>query len=100
MVKHIVMWTFKDFVDGRGKQENIRLAAEMLAGLKDKINTVHFLEVGQNINTSDGAFDLALYSEFEDQAGLDIYQKHTEHLKAVEFLRKVRDQRIVVDYKV
>jgi len=100
MVKHIVMWTFKDYADGRGKDENLKLAAQMLAGLKDKIGTVRFLEVGQNINPSDAAYDLALYSEFDDQAGLDIYQKHPEHLKVVGFLGKVRHQRVVVDYKV
>ena len=94
------MWTFKDHADGRGKDENLKIAAQMLTELKNKIDTVRFLEVGQNINPSDAAYDLALYSEFDDQAGLDIYQKHPEHLKAVGFLGKVRQQRVVVDYKV
>lgn len=100
MIKHIVMWTFRDRAEGRSRQENIHLAAERLQGLRDKIDTVRHLEIGHNINVSEGAYDLALYSEFEDREGLEIYQKHPEHLKAVEFLRKVRDQRVVVDYEI
>jgi hypothetical protein len=78
----------------------MNLAVEMLTALRGKIETVRFLEIGQNINETDGAYDLALYSEFEDRKGLEIYQKHPEHLKVVEFLRKIRDQRVVVDYEV
>jgi hypothetical protein len=58
------------------------------------------MEIGRNFTKSDGAFDLALYSEFDDEAGLEVYQKHPEHLKAAEFLRKVRDQRVITDYKI
>jgi len=100
MIKHIVLWTFRDSAGGRAKSENIDLAVEMLTKLKEKIETVRYLEVGRNINRNEGSFDLALYSEFDDPEGLELYQKHPEHLKAVEFLRGVRDQRIVVDYKV
>jgi len=99
MIKHIVMWTFKDSAGGRIKSENINLAAGMLSELKEKIETVRFFEIGQNINRGEGSFDLVLYSEFDDVLGLETYQKHPEHLKVVEFLREVRDQRIVVDYK-
>ncbi len=99
MVKHIVMWTFRERAEGRSRDENIAMAVEILNGLRYKVPTVRFLEVGRNITRSDGAFDLALYSEFDDEAGLEVYQKHPEHLKAVEFLGKVRDQRAVVDYE-
>lgn len=99
MIKHIVMWTFKDSAGGRTKSENISLAAGMLSELKEKIETVRFFEIGQNINRGEGSFDLVLYSEFDDALGLETYQKHPEHLKVVEFLREVRDQKSVVDYK-
>lgn len=99
MIKHIVMWTFKERAEGRSKEENIALAAGMFGGLRDKVPTVRVLEIGFNIAQSDGAFDLGLYSEFDDEAGLDAYREHPEHLKAVEFLGKVRDQRALVDYQ-
>ena len=98
MIKHIVLWSFRPQAEGRSKQENIKLAREKLLGLKESIPEVRSLEIGININTGQDAFDLALYSEFENEKDLDTYQKHPEHLKAVDFLRKVRDRRVVADY--
>jgi hypothetical protein len=99
MVKHIVLWTFRPQAEGRSKQENIVLAQKRLLGLKDSIREVRALEVGININLGQDAFDLALYSEFSNERDLDTYQKHPEHLKAVDFLRKVREKRVVADYR-
>jgi hypothetical protein len=99
MIKHIVLWTFRESADGRDREENIALAAEMLKALKDKIPAVRHLEVGRNINRSEGSFDLALYSEFDSREGLEGYQKHPEHLRAAEFLSRVRDRRAVTDYQ-
>ncbi|MDP2808360.1 MAG: Dabb family protein [bacterium] len=99
MIKHIVLWSFRPQAEGRSKQENIELAREKLLGLKDSIKEIKSLEVGINSNAGQDAFDLALYSEFENEKDLDTYQKHPEHLKAVDFLRKVRDRRVVADYQ-
>lgn len=99
MIKHIVLWSFRSQAEGRNKQENIELAREKLLGLIKSITEVKSMEVGININTGQDAYDLALYSEFENEKDLDTYQKHPEHLKAVDFLRKVRDKRVVADYQ-
>lgn len=99
MIKHIVLWNFRPQAEGRNKEENVELAREKLLGLKNSIAEVKSIEVGININTGQDAYDLALYSEFENEKDLDTYQKHPEHLKAVDFLRKVRDKRVVVDYQ-
>lgn len=99
MIKHIVLWSFRPQAEGRSKQENVELAKEKLLGLKNSIPEVRFMEVGININTGQDAYDLSLYSEFDSEKDLDTYQKHPEHLKAVDFLRKVRDKRVVADYQ-
>jgi hypothetical protein len=100
MIKHIVLWTIKQSADGRGKQENLILAKERLEAMAGKIPGMTRLEIGSNFQTREGAWDLALYSEFETKEALDGYQTHPEHLKVIEFLRTVRDQRAVVDYEV
>ena len=46
------------------------------------------------------AYDIVLYTEFEDKAGLDAYQKHPEHIMARDFIRSVRLEKRVVDYEV
>jgi len=100
MVKHIVMWNLKEVAGGKKKEENLKEMKKRLEALKHKIEEIQFFEVGMNYNESGDAFDIVLYSEFESREGLDIYQKHPEHIKARDFIRSVRMERRVVDFEV
>ncbi len=99
MIKHIVMWKLKDFAEGASREQNAKKMKVGLEALKIKIPQVRHIEVGINILPSDAACDVALYSEFANEQDLDIYQKHPEHLKAADFVAKVRASRVVIDYK-
>ncbi|MBC2580427.1 Dabb family protein [Clostridium sp. DJ247] len=99
MIKHIVTWKLKDFAEGKGKVENANKIKIDLESLKDKIEQIKFIEVGININQSEQAYDVVLYSEFESVEDLNIYQNHPEHIKVAGFVGKVKDQRVVVDYE-
>lgn len=99
MIKHIVMWKLKDLVEGKNKIESAKKIKADLEGLKDKIEQIKAIEVGININPSEQAYDVVLYSEFESVEDLNIYQNHPEHIKVAEFVGKVKDQRVVVDYE-
>jgi len=98
MIKHIVMWKFKEVAENNDKITNIELAKEKLLSLKDTVEVIRFIEVGININNREAAYDLVLLSEFEND--LEVYQNHVEHKKVAEFIEKVRDKRVVVDYKI
>ncbi len=100
MIKHIVMWTLKDFAEGKSKAENAAIIKEKLENLKSMIKEIKFIEVGINFNSSKFAHDVALYSEFNTIEDLGVYQSHPEHLKAGEFVVKVIEQRAVADYEV
>jgi hypothetical protein len=100
MIKHIVLWTFHENADGRNKDDNISIAIEQINDLKNKIPSVINLETGTTITHGNDSFDLALYAEFENIAGLKIYQEHPEHQRVIGFLKKVRDKRVFVDYEV
>ncbi len=100
MIKHIVMWKFKDEAEGRTKAENCRYIKERLEALPPIISRIRKLEVGINFNTSAMAFDMALYSEFDSQEDLEIYQNHPEHKKVSEYVTKVREARAVADYTI
>ena len=100
MLKHIVMWKLKDFVEGTGKKENARRMKSELEGLRNKIKEIKSIEVGLNINDSADSYDAVLYSEFASQEDLNAYQNHPAHVKAAEFIGKVRLDRKVVDYEV
>lgn len=100
MVKHIVMWNLKESAEGRSKDENLQEMKARLEGLKDKIGEIKFLEVGINFNETGDAFDMVLYTEFENREALDIYQNHPEHIRVRDFVRGVRLERKVVDYEI
>ena len=103
MLKHIVMWKLKEeghHEEGKSKKEsNALLAKEYLESLANTIPEIRKIEVGININPSEAAFDLVLYSEFDDEKGLECYQNHPDHLRVGEFIRKITETRVVVDYK-
>jgi hypothetical protein len=40
MVKHIVMWKFRDIAEGKSKDENISIATDMLYSLVGKISEI------------------------------------------------------------
>jgi hypothetical protein len=100
MVKHIVMFKLKDFAEGASKKENALKIKSSLEGLKSKITEVKYLEVGISINDAADFYDMVLISEFSDAKDLANYQKHPEHVKAAEFINKVRLERKLVDYIV
>ncbi|MEG0296248.1 MAG: Dabb family protein [Clostridium sp.] len=99
MIKHIVMWTLKDFAEGNDKKENAKKIKESLEALKNEISVIKFIEVGINNNDSN-VYDVVLNSEFETMEDLDIYQKHPAHVKAGGFVKLVTESRACVDYNM
>jgi hypothetical protein len=100
LIKHIVMWKLKDFAEGQTKSENLSIIKTRLEALKDKIEQIRFLEVGINLNQSEQAYDAVLCSEFSSLEDLNIYKNHPEHVKISQFVSKVREARVVVDYEI
>lgn len=99
MIKHIVLWKLKNSARGKNKQDNASELKVVLEALKEKIEVINKIEVGINLNRSVAAYDVALYSEFDSLGDLEIYQKHPEHLKVVDFVNEIREERVVVDYE-
>ncbi len=99
MIKHIVMWRLKDYANGASKEENAKKLKSSLESIKDEINEIKHIEVGIDINRSDAAFDVVLYSEFDSVEDLQAYQNHPEHMKIVGFANEIRSERAVVDYE-
>ena len=99
MLKHIVMFRLRESAEGRSKEENAARLKVLLESLKGKIPEVGSLEVGMNQGRSESASDVVLYSEFEDMPALEVYRKHPEHAKVVDFIEKVCSERRVVDYE-
>ena len=101
MVKHIVMWKLKDYAENASKNDNALKLKNRLEELKDLIPEIQSIEVGINFDTSEAAYDVVLYSEFENKEDLRAYQAHPEHQRLIsEFLEHVRIDKKVVDYEI
>ena len=96
MIKHIVMWKFKDGVAKADKLEMKR----QLEALKGVVPSLVDIEVGLNLAAGDAAKDMVLYSEFQTLEDLNAYAGHSEHLKVVEFVKPLVCERAVVDYEL
>ncbi|HNY18118.1 MAG TPA: Dabb family protein [Treponemataceae bacterium] len=100
MLKHIVMWKFKDEAEGKSKAENCRYVKERLEALPAKISIIRKLEVGINEYPSPAAADMVLVTEFASKEDLDSYAVNPDHVKVSEYIGKVRLDRVVADYIV
>ncbi len=97
MLRHIVMIKFTE----RNTVETTALQLKaMLMDLTITINSLIKMEVGLNVNTKASAYDLVLTADFEDEAGLEAYRIHPEHIKVLDFLKTNMEKATVVDYCV
>ncbi len=94
MVKHIVMFKLKKKNPG-----NLATLASALTGMTDKIESLKFMEVGEDFKSSERSFDLVLTTHFENRDGLDAYSKHKVHQPVIQLARTLCSQTIVVDYE-
>jgi len=100
MLKHIVLFKLKENAEGASKEQNAKKIKADLEALTGRIPQIRRMEVGINCIPGEAAYDVAIYSEFANQQDLSTYAKHPEHVKVAEFVGKVRESRVVVDYVV
>ncbi len=97
MIRHIVMWNVSGATPD-DKRLNIEKLRRAFNSLRGRIPGLMHLEVGVDSSRVDYACDVALYSEFETQAALDVYATHPEHLRVKDELGAIRIARHQVDY--
>lgn len=100
MIKHIVVWRFKDEALGASKAENLERAKAEIESLRASVPQVRHLEVGVDIRADHDPSDLAIYSEFDTVEDLHAYQVHPEHVRVAQLIGEMRETRAVVDYEV
>ena len=94
MIKHIVMWKFKE-----NEEENMKKFLDGLNSLKNIIPEIKYMETGININPKN-EFDAILISEFETMEDLEKYKNHPEHLKVSALCKSIRLDRQAIDYEI
>lgn len=94
MIKHIVMWKFRE-----NERDNMLLFRERLLALKGKIPEIRAMEVGVNVNPSDRSYDAVLVSEFDSLDALKSYSENPLHVEVAEFCKTIRTGSVSVDYE-
>jgi hypothetical protein len=95
MVKHIVMFKLKE-----KSPDNLNTLISALNGMKGQIESLRFLEVGEDFKASDRSFDLVLTTHFENRQGLETYAGHQVHQPVIQLARSLCSQTVVVDYEL
>ena len=94
MLKHIVMWKFKENEHG-----NMLIFRDRLLSLKGKIPQIRSMEVGININPSERSYDAVLIAEFDSLDDLNAYSTNPLHVEVSEFCKTIRTASASVDYE-
>ena len=97
MVRHIVMWNFKEELNGEEVKELKSKIKEGLEALKDIVpGTVSVHVVTDALDSANR--DIMLDSLFTTEDDLNNYQKHPEHLQVAEIIKSATCNRTCMDY--
>ena len=101
MIRHVVMFKFKEEADGKTKMENVLATKAMLDALPAKIPQIlaSTVEIGAEGANPENA-DLILISDFESFETLNEYIVHPDHKAVGAFMRPLRESRAAVDFIV
>ena len=100
MIKHILLFTVKDGVEGRSKAESIAKAKEIIEGMNGKIPGLIKVEVGTDFSETPDSADMTLYSEFESREALQGYAVHPEHKAVLPYIKSIISSRHLIDYEI
>ena len=95
MLTHIVIWKYRADVEPDVRREHVR----MLSGLRSLIKEIESWSVGSDVLKLPRSFDTGLVAVFRDQAALDAYTVHPDHVKVVSFGKTISEQVASVDFE-
>lgn len=94
MIHHLVMLKFKPGVE----TGQIKALEACLDELPNKIVEIHVYEFGRNLLPSERSYDFALSALFANLEALNRYQRHPEHRKVLEMIRRICEDAVTVDF--
>ena len=98
MLKHIVMWRYKDGAEGKSPLEHAQWTKQNLEALVGVVPEILGLEYGIDQMSTPASYHGVLTVVVEDAEALKRYANHPEHLKIVDYASRVTESRVVVDY--
>lgn len=93
MMKHVVMWKFKE-----GTEKEMKTFLDGLRGLYGVIPQIRSQEVGVNVLA--GNYDAVLISTFDSLSDLETYKNDPRHVAVAALCKEIRTDRVAVDFEV
>lgn len=99
MVKHIVMWSFREEIT---QEERVEAAKKIKEGLEGLVGVVPGLTAAYVVTDpiASSSHNLALVSELETREDLVAYKDNPDHVRVATFVRSVTCNRAALDYEV
>jgi heme-degrading monooxygenase HmoA len=94
MIKHVVMWKFKE-----GTEAAAEKFMEGLRSLDGVIPEILEMEVAKSA-VPDSEYDAILVSKFESLEALNAYKVNPKHVAVADMCRAIRVTRVAFDYEV
>lgn len=98
MIKHIVLFQFKNDIEASHKQQEINEIKKGLEALQGVAPTLRSIEVGINCNPAE-KYDLSLIATFDNLDDLNAYAVHPEHVKVSARIRAMLESRACNDFE-
>ena len=96
MVEHLVILKFKP----EATQQQIDEFIENAQGLRDRIDGVVDLSVGTNFTARSKGYTHGVCVRFRNQAALEQYLPHPDHVEVVEkYIKPILEDIVVLDYE-
>ena len=97
MIRHIVTWKLatEDPAQKAADAAGIKAGLEALVGIIDGLS---HLEVGVDVGLLPKNWDVVMVAEYDDNAALEGYQIHPDHITVSEWIKTVVSDRVCVDY--
>ncbi|MDO9404468.1 MAG: Dabb family protein [Polaromonas sp.] len=92
MIKHIVMWKLKKSTDAQSFRNQLETCRGIVPGMM-------LFEVATRTPALEANCDVVLYSVFADEAALESYQSHPQHLRVADALGALNASYSVLDYE-
>ncbi len=92
MIKHVVMWKFKE-----NTEKEMDEFLEGLKSLENQIPEIKSMQVGKNIDNDE--YDAILISEFESVEDMNKYKTDPRHVKVSNMCKEIRTKRTAFDFE-
>ncbi|WP_420435700.1 Dabb family protein [Candidatus Poriferisocius sp.] len=97
MIRHVVMFKFRDDADEAQRQA----VHDAIATMPEVTGVTEAYAIGPDLGLAEGNFDFAVVGDFADQAAYETYRDNLEHRRIInEIIRPVVTERAAIQYEI